>query len=65
MSLGGKPLTDNSQDGCDPDPDHDNDPTNNNTPTPIIDPEEIPAMSLCLLAGLATMLGLIAIRRAS
>lgn len=63
-SAGGKALTDNSQDGCDPDPDHDNDPTNNNTPTPILNPEQIPALSLWLLTALAAMLALTALRRA-
>ena len=64
-SLGGKPLTDNSQDGCDPDPDHDNDPTNNNTPTPIINPDDIPAMSVMLLSILAALMAVIAVRRLS
>jgi hypothetical protein len=62
-SLGGKPLTDNSQDGCDPDPDHDNDPTNNNVPTPILNPDDIPAMGIVVLSILAAMMALIALRR--
>jgi uncharacterized repeat protein (TIGR01451 family) len=62
-SLGGKPLSDTSQDLCDPDPDHDNDPTNNSVPTPIINPEDIPAMNTMLLMLLAAMLAVIAIRR--
>ncbi len=68
-SPAGVPVTDVSQNGDDPDPDHDGNPTNNNDPTLFELPVsvlQIPTLSAFGLAGLAMLLGLgglVALRR--
>jgi hypothetical protein len=65
-SPAGAPVTDVSQNGDDPDPDHDGDPTNNNQPTVFELPvaiAQIPTLSGVGLAALAALLGLLALAR--
>lgn len=67
----GQPVTDTSENGADPDPDHDGNPTNNGDPTPIVIPAAeatvpVPMLDVsaaALMCLLIMLLGMTAARR--
>ncbi|HSK74979.1 MAG TPA: IPTL-CTERM sorting domain-containing protein, partial [Thermoanaerobaculia bacterium] len=65
-SPGTRTVTDDSQDGSDPDPDGNDDPSDNGDPTVVIlpiSPHEIPTLGEWGLLAMAALLGLFALRR--
>ncbi|HSF41960.1 MAG TPA: IPTL-CTERM sorting domain-containing protein, partial [Thermoanaerobaculia bacterium] len=65
-SPGTRTVTDDSQDGPDPDPDGNDDPSDNDDPTVVIlpiSPHEIPTLGEWGLLAMAALLGLFALRR--
>jgi hypothetical protein len=64
VSPAGAPVTDVSQAGTDPDPDHDGNPGNNSDPTVFaLTPVQIPALNGLGLAALGALLGALALWR--
>ncbi|MEO8460694.1 MAG: GEVED domain-containing protein, partial [Dokdonella sp.] len=46
LTIGGTPLSDVSQDGVDPDPDHNGNPGDNSDPTPVVLPQYLPEIGI-------------------